>query len=112
MTNHIPKRRISRKQTKDQKLRGFYTSTGESKLQVGSYEKIAKSCNVSAAYVRHILNPNRREWNANVYSAALTLLKKQSADELKLAQLAAAVIKQWGADFKAAAQIMEELNNG
>lgn len=112
MTNHIPKRRISRNQTKDQKLKGFYTATGESKLQLGSYEKIAKSCNVGAAYVRHILNPKRREWNAKVYSVALTLLKKQSSDELKLAQQAAEAIKQWSADFEVAAQIMEEVNNG
>lgn len=112
MTNHIPKRRISRKQTKDQKLRGFYTSTGESKLQVGSYEKIAKACNLSAAYVRHILNPMRREWNEKVYKTALMLLKKQSSDELIMAQQAAAAIKQWSADFEAAANIMKEVNNG
>lgn len=99
------------KKKKQQKLQSLYQD-GKILLPYGSYTRIAKELSLSRTYVTMVLSPDDTEWNEKVYKAALSIMKQAAKAEKELAQQAAAAIKQWGADFEAAANIMKEVNNG
>ena len=101
------------KKNKQQKLKSLYQD-GKILLPYGSYSRIAKELSLSRQFVTMVLSNETQftEWNEKVYKAALSIMKQAAKAEKELAQQAAAAIKQWGDDFEAAAQIMEEVNNG
>ena len=105
---------ISReKKNKQQLLKALYDPTGKFICPHGTKAKIAKKLNISEGYVRQVLDPkNVKKWSPIIYKLALKALTDSAAAEQALAQQAAAAIKQWGADFEAAANIMKEVNNG
>lgn len=101
------------KKNKQQKLQSLYQD-GKILLPYGSYTRIAKELSLSRQFVTMVLStdPDDTEWNEKVYKAALNIMKQAAKVEKELSQQAAAAIKQWGADFEAAANIMKEVNNG
>ncbi len=105
---------ISReKQNKQELLKALYDPTGKFLCPYGTKAKIAAELKLTEGYVRQVLHlKNTKKWNYTVYKLALKALTDSAAAEQALAQQAANAIKQWRADFEAAAQIMKEINNG
>lgn len=74
------------------KLQVLYNEDGSRKLAFGSYAKLATELQLTQTYIRQVLSPYYREWNVEVFRAALKLLKKQHEEEKKLQNEIAAIV--------------------
>lgn len=84
-TKQIPKKRmLAIQRKKERMLTPLFREDGSTKLPFGSYVKIARECGVVESYVRMVLNPKRREWNLDIFHAALAIIAKEAKEEIKL----------------------------